>query len=238
MVKLTKNLYVYDCFKKWSEFNVAWVFSDPHFDDPDCKFMDPNWPIPEEQVKLINSKVGKRDLLFILGDVGNEEWVKKIRGYKVLILGNHDKGASNYIKTYRVSSSGVPDYLTTDLLDAEREREYRLNDTLTDDVRISNDHLFDEVYEGPLMINDHIMLSHEPVNMGFGINIHGHEHRGKAFKELNDGTIRLNVCSNIICYQKQRLDKLIDSISYRDLHRSVIDKAIIRKRTYNVSNDR
>lgn len=229
---------LYKPFEKWYRGGVIWIYSDPHFSDTDRYLIDKNWPSDEEQVAMINHCLGKNDSIIFLGDIGNIEIAKQIRGYKVLILGNHDKGASNYIKTYRVSSSSVPDYLTTDLLDAEREREYRLNDTLTDDVRISNDHLFDEVYEGPLMINDHIMLSHEPVNMGFGINIHGHEHRGKAFKELNDGTIRLNVCSNIIGYQKQRLDKLIDGISYRDLHRSVIDKAIIRKRTYNVSNDR
>ena len=50
----------------------------------------------EEQIKRINSKIGKYDTLVILGDVGDIEWVRKIRGYKVLVMGNHDAGATNY----------------------------------------------------------------------------------------------------------------------------------------------
>lgn len=233
-----KRVKLYKPFEKWYRGGVIWIYSDPHFSDSDRYLIDKNWPSDEEQVAMINHCLGRNDTIIFLGDIGNIEVAKQIRGYKVLILGNHDKGASNYIKSYTVHSPNRPDFITTDLDEAEYDREYRICETSNADVRISNDHLFDEVYEGPLMINDHIMLSHEPVSMGFGINIHGHEHRGKAFKEMNDGTIRLNVCSNIIGYQKQRLDKLIDSISYKDLHRSVIDKAIIRKRTYNVSNDR
>ena len=40
--------------------------------------------------------VTKNDTLILLGDVGDIECVKKLRGYKVLIKGNHDKGNSYY----------------------------------------------------------------------------------------------------------------------------------------------
>ena len=74
----------------------VWLYSDTHFEDSDCPLMDPEWPDPDEQVKMINSCVGRCDTLIILGDIGNPEYLKKSRGYKVLILGNHDMGITNY----------------------------------------------------------------------------------------------------------------------------------------------
>lgn len=87
---------LYKPFEHWGE-NTCWIISDTHFDDPDLIHPYPDRPTAEEQVKLINSKVGKNDTLIILGDVGNIEWVRRLRGYKVLIMGNHDAGASNYL---------------------------------------------------------------------------------------------------------------------------------------------
>ena len=87
---------LYKPFEHWGE-NTCWIISDTHFDDPDLIYPYPDRPTAAEQVKLINSKVGKNDTLIILGDVGNVEWVKQLRGYKVLVMGNHDAGASNYL---------------------------------------------------------------------------------------------------------------------------------------------
>ena len=84
---------VYEIFKeKWFNQSV-WLYSDPHFSEATV-----NYPTDEEQIKNINSCVGRKDTLIILGDVGNVECVKQLRGYKVLIMGNHDTGASNYKK--------------------------------------------------------------------------------------------------------------------------------------------
>lgn len=88
---------LYKKFQHWSEKGSVYLLGDTHFEDEDCKLMDPNWVSPEEQVKLINKYVTKNDTFIHLGDVGKGiEWVKKIRGYKVLIMGNHDKGVENY----------------------------------------------------------------------------------------------------------------------------------------------
>ena len=73
------------------------------------------------RLKGINSVIGKSDTLIILGDIGNIEFVRKLRGYKILIIGNHDKGASMYKS------------------------------------------VFDEVYTGPLIISDKIILSHQKI---------------------------------------------------------------------------
>lgn len=88
---------LYEPFIRWSMVGSVYVYSDPHFDDRDCLYMNPAWPSPEEQIKRINQKVYKNDTLIILGDVGNEKYIKQLKaGHKVLILGNHDKGRSNY----------------------------------------------------------------------------------------------------------------------------------------------
>lgn len=88
--------HLYDCFAHWYHGGTIYFYSDPHFADVDVKAMRKNYIGDEEQVKRIRSKVGKNDTLIILGDVGDKEFLKKIRGYKVLILGNHDAGASTY----------------------------------------------------------------------------------------------------------------------------------------------
>lgn len=83
---------LYDRFAHWYYEGSIYFYSDTHFDDQDL----PNRPTAMEQVKLINAKVGKKDTIVFLGDVGNPEYIEQIRGYKVLVMGNHDAGRSNY----------------------------------------------------------------------------------------------------------------------------------------------
>lgn len=174
---------LYKPFEHWYNGGTIWLIADTHFDDVDCRLMDSNWVTPEEQVKLINSKVGKKDTLIHLGDVGNAKWVKKLKGYKVLITGNHDSGVTTY------------------------------------------DGIFDEVYDGPLFINNKICLSHEPVDLEFGVNIHGHVHSGKTATGVQGFFARFNVAANMCHYTPQRLDELVGSVKTRSLHRVTIDYA-------------
>lgn len=90
---------LYPAFEKsWIRPNTCnvWFYSDPHFSDPEMVELRKNYISDEEQIRRINSKVGRNDTLVILGDVGNIEMVKKLHGYKVLIMGNHDAGRTNY----------------------------------------------------------------------------------------------------------------------------------------------
>ena len=93
---------LYEPFKtELSAEGTVWLYSDPHFEsDEDLKVAFPNRPSAEEQVKMINSKVGKNDHLLLLGDVGNIEWARKIRGHKWLICGNHDAGYTQYTDVF------------------------------------------------------------------------------------------------------------------------------------------
>lgn len=87
---------LYKPFQKWSEKGAVWIFSDPHFDDEDLVNVYDDRPSADELVRRINSKVGKCDTLICLGDVGALSYVPFLKGYKVLVMGNHDSGASNY----------------------------------------------------------------------------------------------------------------------------------------------
>ncbi len=82
---------LYEPFRHWSESGSVYILSDTHFDDSDCKLMNPDWITAEEQVDIINRIVFKNDTFVCLGDVGNPKYVPMIRARKkILLLGNHD----------------------------------------------------------------------------------------------------------------------------------------------------
>ena len=86
---------LYEPFRHWSEGGSIYILSDLHFDDFDCRLMDPTWITPQEQIAIINKTIMKNDTFICLGDVGKAKYVKEINARKkILILGNHDsKGA-------------------------------------------------------------------------------------------------------------------------------------------------
>ena len=86
---------LYESFRHWSEGGSVYILSDLHFDDDDCRLMDPDWITPKEQINIINSIVGKGATFICLGDVGDPRYISKIKSRrKILLLGNHDaKGA-------------------------------------------------------------------------------------------------------------------------------------------------
>ena len=234
------RIKLYKPFEHWYHGGTIWLISDTHFEDPDCKVMSTCWPTPEEQVKLINN-VGKNDTLIHLGDVGNPEWVSKLKGYKVLLLGNHDKGASNYEKKWYISVTKFNREITS----FEEAQEY-VDEMSADGIdirglRIINNGLFDEVYEGPLFINEKICLSHERVHLKFGINIHGHEHGNFNMgstasyygRENHYESAELNITSNLREFKPLRLDDLIDGLKVMGIHRITIDRATERLKNAN-----
>ena len=98
---------LYDCFQHWGEKNAVWIISDTHFGDKDIQKAFPNRPSDEELIKNINQKVGKTGTLLLLGDVGDIECAKQLKGYKVLICGNHDIGSSNYKEIFNEVYTGA-----------------------------------------------------------------------------------------------------------------------------------
>ena len=246
---------LYKKFQDWSAKGSVWVYSDPHFGDSDCKIMDPNWITPEEQVKKINDKVKKDDTLILLGDIGNLEYIKRIKaGYKILISGNHDVGLTNYKKTVtheikEIFAECVDEEKYEIDVAIERKSFYKYLYEKYPYAKINiqeryefhspfhffdatiDDNLFNEVYGGPLFISDKILLSHEPIDIPFGLNIHGHVHDGLG--GLSKDNSKYNVCSNCINYEPQNLSEIIKSgcLKNRDtIHRLTIDKAAKKKK--------
>lgn len=198
---------LYDIFKKWSAKGSVYIISDLHFTDKEIfNFRSASNKLPTEIktvldldcyiIESINKVVHKNDCLLVLGDVGNKDCVRKLKaGYKVLLLGNHDKGAGYY-----------------------------------KDV-------FDEVYSGPLMISDKVILSHEPIIPcpDYLVNLCGHVHaKNHSFRV--DKHQYYNFCAEAIDYKPVSLGELIKEgllSKVKDIHRVTVDGAIVRKKKAN-----
>ena len=89
---MTKSLY--DIFAHWWRGGNVYFYSDPHFGDDEIN--SSRGITDDEQVININKEIGKNDTIVILGDIGDPTFLKKIRGYKIIVLGNHDKGSTVY----------------------------------------------------------------------------------------------------------------------------------------------
>ena len=180
---------LYDIFReRWEQFQTAHIISDTHFGDKDLQANVKNRPNDEDYVKLINSKVGKNDLLICLGDVGDIEIARRLKGYKILIAGNHDAGMSNYKE------------------------------------------VFDEVYAGALIVGEKLILSHEPIDVPWAFNIHGHTHSGEPMSDNR----HFNVCGEARkCYEPVNLNQFMKAgfmSNIQTIHRSTIDLATKRKK--------
>jgi len=189
------NRHLYDSIaSRWYRGGTVWFYSDTHFGD--TKLNKLRNITDEEQIKLINSKLSKKDTIVILGDIGNQELIKKIRGYKVLVMGNHENGASNY------------------------------------------KHIFNEVYEGPLMISDKIILSHEPIlNLpDYMFNIHGHIHFQTEENKYEYKYRYLNVCGDSIDYLPISINQIVKSGVLKHISNIHLDAVERMEAKYGNSN--
>lgn len=261
---------LYEVFSdNWINGGTVWLYSDPHFSDTeiyksrhiinvlskeefDKAGVDFSYETyltcvtnqaDEMQVKRINSKLGKYDTIIFLGDIGDLEFIKKIKGYKVLILGNHDKGVSNYKRVVKMNIPAITacphcgysyefekTYNSRDYICSKCGEIFGTEREVYPSGQFDDNHLFDEVYEGPLMINDRVILSHEPIEQlpKYMFNIHGHDHANK-YKSDNS----LNICAEHINYTPVNLINLLKNGLLKDIeniHRCCIDKATKDKR--------
>ena len=237
---MRKGLYE-NLAERWCETGSVWLYSDPHFSDvesyrfrgllDDSDIVDERKlarivrSLDEMQIRNINRKVTNNDTLIILGDVGNVECVKELRGYKVLVMGNHDKGASNYRREVKVTFDSTH---MTEEDSALMKRGIDTDEVIRKYLKTVDNRLFDEVYEGPIMVNDRLMLSHEPIELPeFMFDIHGHVHS----KQIESGN-SMNVCAELMDYTPVNLCSMIECGLLKDVtnvHRRTIDNAISRK---------
>lgn len=240
--------HLYDIFAKtWFHGGQIYFIGDTHFGDLDCykrRFKE-EWKHSDSKVNFvknldqleidrINSRVHKNDTLVLLGDVGDINCVAKLKaGYKVLIMGNHDSGASNY---KRVKMDAMIDVVA---ISSSFESTGELVPAKSPCV--VDNHLFDEVYEEELYISPKILLSHEPdMEKRSCFNIHGHDHNVSPFgnytEHLSDGEVvggDYNCCWESLKGYPISLKEIIESgmtKNVRSIHRETIDKATERKR--------
>lgn len=96
---------LYKNFQHWSDGGSVWLISDTHFDDTDREYM--GYDISErEQIEILKRRCHKHDTLICLGDVGNVEYFKKLKCYKVLVMGNHDEAPSKFQKQFNEVYTG------------------------------------------------------------------------------------------------------------------------------------
>lgn len=231
---------LYDIFnEKWCKQTV-WLYSDPHFGDEELRKIIPNRPSDEELVQMINSKVGRKDTIIFLGDIGNPEYIKKIKGYKILICGNHDAGISNYKRKIVRTGFNRNGYTRKEAMQKMAEIhpncKYKVYEKLSFPsfywVVEADNCLFDEVYSGPLMVGEKLLLSHEPVNIPWVFNLHGHIHN---IYHKND-KYHFNVCSDAIGYIPINFNQWLKKgylSQIESIHRATINEATKRKEKRN-----
>ena len=236
-----ENMYkhLYDSFSHWYRGGSIYFYSDPHFNDDEMEYLRKHYIGDDEQVKAINRKIGKNDTIVFLGDIGCIDFIRKIRGYKVLICGNHDVGATKYKKEKRTVVYDADIYSAAEAKKKVKEEypNWRILSYDDDYVFHSPFHrwifqidngLFDEVYEGPLCISEKIILSHEPIDIPFMYNIHGHDHSGWGFKDNR----HYNMCAEHISYTPVGIKEIVESgylKNIKSIHRITIDEATHKK---------
>ena len=229
---------LYDIFNERWGAQTIWLYSDPHFGESVEESGLINKVSDEEQVRRINSKIGRKDTIIFLGDIGDLNWLKKVRGRKILITGNHDGGASNYQRHIEQETFDLKEHkadiyakLVQDYPDCviKIEKVYAFHSAYgfySQWMATIDNCLCDEVYTGPLIIGPKLILSHEPIKIDGLFNIHGHVH---LITPPNDS--ELNVCSMNINYTPVNLNRLMKqglTSKVDSLHRITIDNA--RKR--------
>ena len=227
---------VYKLFEEKWNGQTIWIISDTHFGDKDLRAGVPGRPSDEELVKLINSKVGRKDVLIHLGDVGDTDFIRQLRGYKVLIMGNHDAGRTKYERICHTTKFDKTTYSKEKAI-SEMKYFYPNCELFIDEGHdvshapfeywqiTADNKLFDEVYEGPLMIGEKLILSHEPVDIPWAYDIHGHDHAGS----LRIG--HTNVCADVIGYTPLNLNSWLKeghTSRIQTVHRDTIDTATRR----------
>ena len=228
---------LYKIFDHWHQEGTLWIFSDPHFGDSDLEMGIYNRPSAAEIAQRINAKCGRKDTLICLGDVGDVEYVKLLRAKrKILICGNHDAGRTNYERQVITQLFSKDLYTKEQVLDLMKTMYPNCRYTIDEGYQFhspfefwkasADNMLFDEVYEGPLMIAEKLILSHEPVDVPWAYNIHGHDHQGHKRKN------HTNVCVDVTGYQPINMNQWMKSgamAHVETIHRDTIDKATVRK---------
>lgn len=226
---------------------TIWIISDTHFGEADLKKAFPNRPSDEELVKRINSRVGKTDMLIMLGDVGDISYISQLRAKtKWLICGNHDGGASNYERKVWAKKFAQDQFQKNEAIFEMKKLYPNCRYSIDEGYQFTapfdywevqaDNKMFDCVFEGPVMISEKLILSHEPIpNFSWAYNLHGHSHQGPVKQD----SYHYNCALEVNDYMPISLNALMKSgltAHIESLHRQTIDSSTerARKRGYTL----
>ena len=230
---------LYKIFDHWHQEGTLWIFSDPHVGDDELTTGIHNRPSAAEIVQHINAKCGRKDTLICLGDIGDEGYVRKLRAQrKILIMGNHDAGRTNYERQVITQLFSKELYTKEQVLDLMKTMYPNCRYTIDEGCQFhspvefwkasADNMLFNEISEGPLMIAEKLILSHEPIDVPWAFNIHGHDHSGRKTDKRH-----MNVCADVINYTPVNMNQFMKSgalAHIETLHRDIIDTATQKKK--------
>lgn len=234
---------IYEIFQnEWEKCQDLFLISDTHFNDEELytgtkKDIRAN---AEDYIKLINSKCGKTSGLIHLGDVGDLNCISKLRaGYKMLILGNHDVGHTVYQRKIYKKVFDANKCNKKDIVEIMKNEYPNCHISISDIcynvqrapfeyyIASADNNLFDRVFQGPVMISEKIILSHEPVSIPWAFNIHGHVHYPGAKGDKS----HLNVCPDARkSFEPINFNSIIKNgiaSNVESIHRITIDRATI-----------
>ena len=231
MVNLDKSCIVENVhlFNKWRlSYRNIWVISDLFLNSKISSLVDENWVDVDKQIEIINKKISDRDLLIVIGDPGDIKYIKEINCSKILITDSRKLCKKLYLnKKYSryLSFDEEIEYIRAE------NKEYVLNELLalkpqyynvkvdTINSRVDYDcGMFDEIYDGPLMIRPHIVLSHRPVKISRGLNVHGDSFYDGESKRVKDNLVWFNVTCNVLNFEPVNLEKIYYSLSIKALY--------------------
>ena len=237
---------IYEIFQnEWEKCQDLFLISDTHFNDEEL-YIGTQKAIrasAEDYIKLINSKCGKTSGLIHLGDVGDLNCISKLRAnYKMLILGNHDAGHTIYQRKIYKKIFDADKYNKQDIIEIMKNEYPNYHISISDicyDVQhmpftyyiaFADNRLFDRVFQGPVMIGEKLILSHEPLALDWAFNIHGHIHSPNAKSEKNC----FNICPDATGhFEPVALKEILEGgymAGVKTIHRDTIDSATKRAR--------
>lgn len=88
---------------------------------------------------------------------------------------------------------------------------------------------FDEVYDGAVLISPQIILSHEPIDLPWCFNVHGHDHGAKTVWDLDDKReiVGINLAGNVCNFVPFNLNDFANNGGLKKIptiHRLAIEK--------------
>ena len=155
-------------------------------------------------------------------------------------MGNHDAGASNYQRHIFKQKFDKGLFQKHEALDEIKRLYSDCAYSIADSYNFldnspcweasADNKLFDEVFSGPIMVSEKLILSHEPIeNCDWCMNIHGHTHD----RNIVNDTYHFNVCADVISYIPINFNKWVKEghlAKIQSLHRQTINEATDRRR--------